>query len=80
MVYAAICWKGKKHLVFVVNQRHTPIYVQMQQAHLEPFMEEHYPSGSVFQQGGAPAQAAKFYPGLFRRGRDYEHELGTELP
>lgn len=60
MVWAAISWRGKTPFIFLDNKLNAALCIQMLQAHLEPFMEEHYPNGCVFQQDGAPAHSAKF--------------------
>ena len=56
MVWAGISWRAKTLLVFVDGNMYSIAYVSM----LDPFIEENYPTGLVFQQDGAPCHTSKF--------------------
>lgn len=59
MVWTGIFRKGKTPLVFVKNNIDAAGYNAILNDVYQPFVEQYFPSGCVFQQYGAPARTAK---------------------
>ncbi len=51
-------WSGKTELRFISGNMDVTGYNTMLESVLQPFIEDLYPEGSVFQQKGAPAHRA----------------------
>ena len=59
MIWAEFSWRGKTTLVFVEGNMNAIAYVHMFVCVSDPFIEENYPKGLVFQQNNAAAHTAK---------------------
>ena len=59
MIWVGISWRGKTPSVFVEGNMNAIAYVDMFVSVVDPFIEENYPKGLVFQQNNAAAHTAK---------------------
>ena len=58
MVWTGISWRGKTELRFISGNMDAMGYNTMLESALQPFIEDYYPEGLIFQQDGAPAHRA----------------------